>query len=325
MTHQKPTVAVTWPISEDALDRLREKAHVVVHEEERVLSPDALKKFVGGADAVLCLLTNKITAEVLESAGSQLKLVASMSAGYDHIDIDEASKRKIYVTNTPGVLDNAVAEHTIALILSLAKYVPSSDDFMRSGKYEGWDPRLFVGIELSGKVLGIVGLGRIGSVVAKVAGFGLGMAIAYTDIKPNQEFEEKFNAKYFSLDRLLHLSDVVTLHVPLLPSTKHLINAHRLSLMKPSAFLINTSRGPIVDESALVTALKHRRIAGAGLDVYEHEPELADGLKDLPNVVLTPHTASATFEAREAMAQRAVDNVLAVLAGHAPKDVVKAG
>jgi glyoxylate reductase len=317
-------IVVTWPISESAIAKLKEKHEVVVNDKEQALTAEELLQFVAGADAILCLLSNKITREVLDAAGPQLKIVATMSVGYDHIDLAATKAKNVTVAATPGMSDEAVAEHAVTLMLSLAKSIPQADAFVRAGKYKGWDPTLFVGPELGGKVLGIVGVGHIGSTIAKIAGFGLGMAIGYNDVKPNPDFESQFNATYFELDALLPIADVITLHVPLLPTTTHLMNAERLAKMKPTAYLINTSRGPVVDEAALVSALQNKQIAGAGLDVYENEPSLTPGLIDLPNVVLTPHIASATRESREAMAHKAADNIIAVLSGQPAPDDVKA-
>ncbi len=319
----KPIIAITWPISEEAVKRIKQHAEVRINEKEENLTPEQLKALVKDATGILCLLTNKINAEVLEAAGPQLKIVASMSVGFDHIDLKAAKDKGVAVTNTPGTLDNAVAEHTITLILSLAKSIPQADAFVRAGKYKGWDPKLFVGPELAGKTLGIVGLGRIGSAVAQTAKFGLNMKIIYSDLKANQEFGAKYSAKFRKLEHLLEQADVVTIHVPLLPSTKHLINATNLKKMKPNAYLINTSRGPVVDEAALAKALASKTIAGAAIDVYEHEPDITPELLKLDNIVLTPHTASATAEAREAMAQKAADNILAVLAGKSATDAIK--
>lgn len=320
----KPKVVVTWPISQNALQKLQAHFEVDVNPEEKAWSPEELTAHVSGAAAILCLLTNKITPEVMDAAGAHLKIIATMSVGFDHIDLAAAEQRHITVTNTPGTLDDAVAEHAIALMLGLAKSLPLADAYVRSGKYEGWDPRLFVGPALGGKVLGIIGLGHIGTTVAQAAGYGLRMAIAYNDVKPNPEFEQKFNAKYYEIDDLLQIADVVTLHVPLLPATTHLMNAERFAKMKPTAYLINTARGPVIDEAALVDALKNKQLAGAGLDVFEHEPQINPELLTMPNVILTPHTASATHEAREAMAQKACDNIIAVLSGQPALDAVKA-
>jgi glyoxylate reductase len=318
----KPIVAITWPINQGVIDQLRQSFEVKLNEEERVLSDDELKTFVAGSSAILCLLTNKITREVIAASGPQLKIIATMSVGFDHIDLNAAKEHNIVITNTPGTLDNAVAEHTITLLLSTIKNIPLSDTFMRSGKYHGWDPTLFVSPEVQGKTIGIIGLGHIGSNVAKIASAGLSMKVIYNDIKPNTEFELQFGATYYSIDDLLPLADFVTLHVPLLPATTHLINTDRLSIMKKTAFLINTSRGPVIDEAALVNSLKTGTIAGAGLDVYEHEPELTPGLSDLPNVVLTPHTASATIEARINMAKKAAENIVATLTGQQAPDAL---
>ncbi len=320
----KPKIVVTWPISQSALQKLQAQYDVDANPEEKGWSAEELLAHVKGAAAILCLLTNKITPEVMDAAGPQLKIVATMSVGFDHIDLAAAEQKNIIVTNTPGTLDDAVAEHTIALMLGLAKSLAHADAFVRSGQYKGWDPKLFVGPSLGGKVLGIVGLGHIGTTVAQAAGYGLRMAIAYNDVKPNPEFEQKFNAKYYEIDELMQIADVITLHVPLLPATTHLINAERLKKMKPTAYLINTARGPVVDEAALVEALKNKQIAGAGLDVFEHEPQISPELLAEWNVILTPHTASATHEAREAMAQKAADNIVAVLAGQPALDAIKA-
>lgn len=319
----KPLVAITWPIDEGLVQKIKEQADIRINNKPENLSPDELKTLVKGATAILCLLTNKIDAEIFESAGSQLKTVASMSMGFDHIDLEAAKARGVIVTNTPGTMDTAVAEHTVGLMLALAKSIPQANEYTRSGQYKGWDPTLFVGPELKGKTLGIVGLGRIGSSVAQIAKFGLGMKVIYSDVKANQEFGAKFSAKFRKLDNLLEQADFVTLHVPLLPSTKHLINSTNLKRMKHTAYLINTSRGPVVDEMALVKALKDNTIAGAALDVYEYEPTISPDLLKLNNVVLTPHIASATYEARQAMAEKAVANILAVLSGKSAPDALK--
>lgn len=319
----KKLVVVTWPISNEVLATLRRRFDVKVNTKPENISPQELVTFVKGADAILCLLTNKITAQVLDSAGPQLKIIASMSVGFDHIDLDAAKERNITVTNTPGIVDTAVAEHTIALLLSLVKSTPQADTFVRAGKYKGWNPTLFVGPELAGKTLGIIGLGHIGSSVAQAAKFGFNMNIIYNDLKPNPEFGAKFHAKYYKLDEVLAKSDFVSLHVPLLPSTKHLINKDRLHKMKHTAYLINTARGQIVDEKALVEALQKKYIAGAALDVYENEPVITHALMKLDNVVLTPHTASATREAREAMAAKAATNIITTLSGKPAPDAIK--
>ena len=207
-------------------------------------------------------------------------------------------------------------------MLAIARRISESDQFTKTGKYKGWEPELLLGSELKGKTLGIVGLGRIGSRVAEMAVKGMGMKVSYFDVKPSAEFEKEFQATFQDLDSLLKEADFVSIHVPLLPATRHLINADKLKMMKPTAYLINTSRGPIVEEMALVEALKSGTIKGASLDVFENEPQLAPGLADLPNVVLTPHTASATDEARGAMATLAAQAILDTLSSKVPQNLV---
>lgn len=311
-------VIFTRRIPAPAEEILKSAGHeVIISPKPRVLSSEELANFVVGAEAILSLLTDKITGEVMDAAGDQLKIIANYAVGFDNIDLAAAQSRGIAVTNTPGVLTEAVAEHTFALILAVAKNLIEADKYTRSGSYQGWEPELFLGMGLYGKTLGIIGAGRIGSFVAKAAQ-GFNMKILYHDVKRNPEFEEGTGAQFVDLMALLSNSDVVTIHVPLTPATKHLLGANHFPIMKRSAILINTSRGPIVDEAALVSALKSGIIAGAGLDVYENEPRLAEGLELLKNVVLTPHTASATVEARAAMSKIAAENIVAVLSGKEP-------
>jgi D-3-phosphoglycerate dehydrogenase len=317
-------IYVTRPIPEDGVEMLRKNGYQVdVNPENKVLSKDELKKAIAGYDGVLCLLTDKIDGEVLDAAGKKLKIMANYAVGYDNIDVKAAAERKINVTNTPGVLTEAVAEHTFALLMSVAKRIVEADKFVREGEYKQWEPKGFLGPQIWGKTIGIVGLGRIGSFVAQIAHGGFNMEVLYHDVKKNEEFEMRFSAKYRDLTSLLKQSDFVTVHVPLLPATHHLISAKELGMMKERAILINTSRGPVVDEVSLVEALKAGKIAGAGLDVFEKEPEITLGLADLPNVALTPHTASATREARSAMSKIAAENIIAALEGKTPPNVVK--
>ena len=319
-----PKIYVTRSISEEGIELLKKKGFQVdINPEDKVLSRDELKKAVSGYDGLLCLLTDKIDGEVLDAAGKQLKIVANYAVGYDNIDIKAAAERKIYVTNTPGVLTEAVAEHTFALLMSVAKRMVEAGDFVRAGKYKQWEPKGFLGPQIWGKTIGIVGLGRIGSFVAQIAHGGFNMEVLYHDVTKNEEFEMRFSAKYREMPELLRESDFVTIHVPLLPETHHLIGAKELGTMRESAILVNTSRGPVVDEIALVEALKSKKIAGAGLEVYEHEPDLTAGLADLPNVALTPHTASATNEARSGMSRIAAENIIAALEGKTPPNLVK--
>jgi len=316
-------VFVTRKIPEDGLKLLEGKVELEVWEEDRVIPREVLLEKVKGVEAILSLLTDKIDGAVMDAAGPQLKIVSNYAVGYDNIEVPAATQRKIYVSNTPGVLTEAVAEHTFALLMAAARRIPESDQFTRQGKYKGWEPMLLLGTELKDKILGVVGLGRIGSRVAEMANKGMGMKVIYHDPKQDAEFEKEYRAAYKSnLDDLLKEADFVSIHVPLLPTTRHLINADKLKLMKPTAYLINTSRGPIVDEAALVEALKVSTIKGAALDVFENEPNLAPGLAELSNAVLTPHTASATIEARSAMAVLAAQAVLDVLAGKPPVNLV---
>lgn len=319
-----PTIFITRKIPDSGIKLLKSKGYVVrVYSGDKPIPRPELLRRVRGADAILSLLTDTIDAAVMDAAGHRLKIIANYAVGFDNVDVKAATARKIVVTNTPGVLTEAVAEHTVALMMAVARRVPESDVFMRTGKYQGWEPELLLGMELKGKTLGIVGLGRIGFRVAEMAVKGMGMKVVYNDVKPNADFEKQFEGRYLKLDSLLRASDVVSIHVPLLPTTKHLVNAKKFVMMKPSAILINTSRGPIVDEKALVVALRRKQIAGAGLDVFEFEPKLAPGLSKLSNVVLTPHTASATVEARQAMSRLAAENIVAVLSGKPPVTSVK--
>lgn len=320
----KKKVFVARPIPEDGILMLRKRGFQVdVNPEDQVLSKTELKEAVAGYDAILALLTDHIDGEVLDAAGKQLKIVANYAVGYDNIDVPAAKERKVLVTNTPGVLTEAVAEHTFALLLAAAKRIVEADRFTREGKFKRWEPLGFLGPQIWGKTIGIVGLGRIGSFVAQIARGGFNMEILYHDVARNEEFEMRFSAAYHELPTLLKRSDFVTLHVPLIPATHHLIGAKELGQMRQTAILINTSRGPVVDEVALVEGLKAKKIAGAALDVYEHEPHLTPGLVDLPNVVLTPHTASATHEARGAMSRIAAENIIAALEGKTPPNLVK--
>lgn len=318
----RPIIAITRPLPEPAHTLLKKVGNVRANTRDRVLPPNELRKFVAGATAILSVIPDQIDEEVLAAAGPNLEIVANYAVGYDNIDVAAATARNIHVTNTPGVLTEAVAEHTLSLLMATARRLVEGDTFMRKGHYKQWEPLGFVGPQLWGKKLAIIGLGRIGSWVAEMAKGGFGMQILYYDIQRNEEFEMRFQAIYHELPTLLKLADFVTIHVPLLPSTHHLIGAAELKLMKKSAILVNTSRGPVIDEQALVRALRTKQIFGAGLDVFEHEPKLTPGLAKLPNVILTPHTASATGEAREAMSRIAAENILAVLAGKPPLNPV---
>lgn len=273
-------------------------------------------------DGVISLLTDTIDKDIFDAA-PRAKIFANYAVGFNNIDIAEAKRRGITVTNTPGALTEAVAEHTIALMFAVVRRVVESDSYLRRGKYKGWGPELFLGDELMGKTLGILGAGRIGGRVADIAKKGLRMSVIYYDIRRSEEFEKSCGAAFRATpEEVLREADVVSLHVPLIPSTVHLMSKARIALMKKTAYLINTSRGPVIDEAALVGALQAGVIRGAALDVFEHEPKLSKGLAKLPNVVLTPHTASATASARGGMARLAAENLIAFFEGKAPPNRV---
>jgi len=316
-------VFITREIPEIGINLLKEKGYEVEIGPEEKISREELIEKVKGVDAILSVLTEKIDGEVMESAGEQLKIVANYAVGYNNIDVEEAKKKNIMITNTPGVLTEAVAEHTIAFLFAIAERIVEADSFMRAGKYKAWGPKMLLGADIQGKTLGIIGLGRIGSAVAQRMQDGFDVKIIYYDLKRNEELEEKFGMEYRELDDLLKESDFVSIHTALTDETRHLINAEKLALMKPSAYLINTARGPIVDEMALIESLKGKKIAGAALDVFEKEPELMPGLTDLNNVVLTPHIASATEGTRNKMSEMAAKNIIAVLDGETPPNLVE--
>jgi len=317
-------VFVTRHIPENGINLLKQAGFEVdVSDFDGVLPREQLLAKVKGADAILSLLTDKMDAELMDAAGPQLKIIANYAVGYDNISLQDAAAHKVIITNTPEVLTESVAEHAIALIFALAHRIVESDQFMRDGKYVGWAPMLFLGNDLVGKTLGLVGLGHIGEAVAKRMTDGFQMKILYYDVKRNEELEGKYHLGYRDLESLLKESDFVSIHVPLLATTKHLIGEPQFKMMKKTAYLVNTSRGPVVDENALVAALRAGEIKGAGLDVYENEPKMAEGLAGLPNTVLTPHTASATEETRSAMSELAAKNIIAVLSGQAPLTQVK--
>ncbi len=318
-------ILITRTIPDIAVEMLEAEGYKVdVNDKEGPVSAGELLEMLSQKeyDGVVTLLTDKIGAEVFDAVPA-VKIFANFATGFDNIDVAEAKARGVIVTNAPT--DNtseAVAQHTVALMMTLSNKVVEADKFVREGKYEGWDPMLFIGTRLAGKTVGIVGGGRIGEAVGKLCK-ALGMQVVYTDMKPNKNLEDFCSAVYYdSLEKLLPVADFVSLHVPLLPSTKHLINTEKLSLMKPTSFLINTARGPVVDEVALVKALQEKVIAGAGLDVFEFEPKISAGLLALPNVVLTPHISSASSEVREAMAKAVAENLIDFFSGNTPKNIV---
>jgi len=319
-------IFITKMVPESGIKRLKDKGYeIVVNSEDRVLTKKELINSLKGQnyDALFCLLTDKIDGEVMDSFGPRLKIIANMAVGYDNINIEEAKKRGIMITNTPDVLTNTVAEHAFALMLAIARRIAEADKFTRALKWQGWAPMLLLGNDLSGKTLGVVGLGRIGSRVAYHAAKGFDMKILYYDVNRNENFEKEFGAIYLPLEDLLKQSDFISIHVPLFDSTRRLINAENLKLMKPSAYLVNTSRGPVIDEAALAYALANKVIKGAALDVFEFEPEITPELLQLDNVILTPHIASATEETRSKMSDLAATNIIEVLEGRTPPNLVK--
>lgn len=318
-------IYITRQIPEFGIKILTDKGYKVdVSKKNRPLTKEELIKALSKKkyDAVLTLLTDTIDAQVMDAAPT-VKIYANFAIGFNNIDVAEAKKRNIYVTNTPGGGADRVAEHAWALILALSCRVVEGDKVMRKGKFKGWDPMILHGSKLNGKTLGIIGTGRIGGDVASKGKKGFNMNVIYYDVKRNEQLEKDLGITFYpTVDEVLKIADVVSIHVPLLDSTKHLINADRLKMMKPSAYLINTSRGPVVDENALVGALKNGIIKGAGLDVYEFEPKLAEGLANLDNVVMTPHIASATEDSRHDMTMLSTSNIIDCLEGNVPKNIV---
>jgi len=318
-------VFITRKIPEVGLEMLKQKGvDVVVSEKDGPLTKAELigelkkQKY----DGILSLLTDQIDKEIFDAAPS-VKIVANFAIGFNNIDVVEAKKRGIFVTNTPGGGADRVAEHTWALILALSCRVVEGDTFMRTGKFKGWDPMLLHGTKLAGKTLGIIGTGKIGADVAHRAINGFQMKVVYYDIIRNEKLENEYGAVFYpTVDDVLKIADVVSIHVPLTTETKYLMNEKRMGLMKKTAFLINTSRGPVVDESALVDALKKGKIGGAGLDVFENEPKMSDGLAELANVVLTPHIASGTLEARLEMSRLSAGNIIAFSEGKNPPNMI---
>lgn len=317
----KPKVFVTRIIPEEGLNILREMADIKVWQEELPPPREVLLKEVEEVDGLLSLLTDKIDAELMDRA-KKLKIVSNYAVGYDNIDLEEATKRGIMVTNTPGVLTETTADLTFALLMATARRIVEGDKFVRAGKWKTWGPMLLLGQDIYGATLGLIGLGRIGYAVAKRAK-GFDMKVMYYDQVRNEKAEQELGLEFVTLEKLLKESDFVSIHVPLTPQTRHLINEKTLSLMKKNAILINTARGPIVDEKALYEALVNNRIAGAGLDVMDPEPPSMDNpLLRLDNVVLLPHIGSASVATRTKMAIMAAENLVAGLKGEIPPNLV---
>jgi glyoxylate reductase len=306
-----PSILITRRLPSSVIAKLSAVAEVDVYTGDAAIPAAELRARVAGKDALVSLLTDAVDRSVIDAAPA-LKAIANVAVGYNNIDVPYARARGIVVTNTPDVLTESVADFTWAMILAITRRLSEGERLVRRGEWKGWALDLLLGMELRGKQLGLVGLGRIGRAVAARAG-AFGMRVAYTS-----RTEAAGVGEAMQLDRLLLTSDVVSLHVPLTPQTTHLIDKRALTRMKRSAYLINTARGPVVDEAALAWALQHHLLAGAALDVYEHEPAIHPELRSLENVLLVPHLGSGTTETRTAMADLAADNVLAVLSGRAP-------
>ena len=315
-------IYITRQIPDAGLHLLRDSgARIEVNPEDRALTRDEFLAAIRGRDGVLTLLTDRVDAEAMEAAGPRCRVFSNYAVGYNNIDIAEAKKRGIRVTNTPGVLTDATAEMAWALLFAAARRVVESHNYLASGQWKGWGPMQFHGARVSGKTLGIIGPGRIGTSFG-LKSIGFDMPILYTSRRANTVLNDRCNAKQVSLDTLLSESDFISIHVPLNEHTHHLIGKTELAKMKSSAILVNTSRGAVIDESALYKALKEKQIAAAGLDVFEHEPRITPGLMALRNVVGCPHTGSGTAEARRLMATTAANNLLAVLQGMEPPHAV---
>jgi glyoxylate reductase len=322
----KPRVIVTRELADSIHDRMAELFDVVPNLTDRAFTRDDLIAAMADCDVLVPTVTDHIDAEMIAAAPERLKLIASFGAGVDHIDLAAARARKILVTNTPGVFTEDTADMTMALILSVPRRLAEGEKLMRSGQWEGWKPSGMLGHCIGGKKLGIIGMGRIGQAVARRAS-GFGLSIVYHNRRQlPPAVEESLNASYVEeLDDLIRTCDIITIHCPHTPETHELIDANRIAMMKPSTYLINTARGDLIDENALIEALQDEKISGAGLDVYTREPAVDERLLKLKNVVLLPHMGSATFEGREASGERVIANIRVWADGHRPPDQVLEG
>jgi glyoxylate reductase len=315
----KPKILITRLIPQAGIDLLQETCDLEINPEDRPLARAELLARVADKEGVLGQMADRIDAEFFEAAKA-LKGYANYAVGFDNIDVAEATRRKIPVSNTPRVLTLATAEAAWALLFAVARRIVETDKIMRSGTWPGWGLLQFQGLEVTGKTLGIVGAGRIGTAMALMSkGFRMQVLYTNTSGKENQTLKTELEARLFSFDELVAESDFISIHTPLTPATRHLFRAETFARMKPTAILINAARGPVIKEDDLVAALRARRIAGAGLDVYEFEPRMTEGLADLDNAVLTPHIGSATTSSRTGMALLAARNLLAMLKGERPE------
>ena len=322
---KRPRVIVTRQLMPAVEARMAELFEVVLSAQDHAFSRDELMAAVADCDVLVPTVTDRIDADILAAAGPRLRLIANFGAGVDHIDLSAARAKAIMVANTPGVFTEDTADMTMALILSVPRRLAEGEKLMRSGAWAGWAPSAMLGHRVGGKLLGIVGMGRIGLAVARRAR-AFGLSIHYHNRRRLPADVEALGVTAFTdIDTLLRIADIVTLHCPHTAETHGLISAARIAAMKPTAYLINTARGEVVDEDALIGALTNRRIAGAGLDVYNHEPAVDPRLLGLDNVVLLPHLGSATVEGREASGERVIANIRAWCDGHRPMDQVIEG
>ena len=318
----KPAIFSTRQLFQAARTILDEHFQVDYWKGDKLSRADLLKH-VADKDGLVCLLTEKVDEELL-SAAPKLRIAATVSVGYDNIDVPACTKHKVVATNTPGVLDDTTADFAWTLLMAVARRLLEGDSWMRSGSWNGWDLDQLVGGDVWGKTLGILGFGRIGRGVARRA-LGFQMRVLYNDaVRAPADVEKELNAEFVDRDRLFRESDFISLHVPLLPDTRHLISKDNLEKMKRTAFLVNTSRGPVVDEAALAEALENGKIAGAALDVFEHEPKVHPALLTRKDVILTPHMASASLDTRTKMAVMAANNVVALFEGRRPPNALNA-
>jgi len=318
-----PKFFVTRLIPSVGIERLKDAGEVFINPHDRELVAAELIDMGRDSDGWLTMLTDPITSDVLQSC-PKLRALSNLAVGFNNIDVAACTAHKVGVSNTPGVLTDATAELTFALLMAVARRIVEADKFVCAGKWNSWGPMLFSGVAVTGKTMGIIGAGRIGSRVAQMAR-GFNMNILYFSRSANPDLEKTCSAKRVELNQLLTQSDFISLHTPLSEQTRHMIGPAQFALMQPHAILINASRGPLIDEAALLTALKEKRIRGAGLDVYEFEPRITPGLIDLDNVVVLPHIGSATEETRNRMAAMAADDLIAMVAGKRPANPVNPG
>ena len=320
---KKPIVVVTRKLPDAVETRMMELFDARLNLDDRPMSPAELIEAVKVAEVLVPTVTDRVDARILAQAGPQLRLIASFGTGVDHIDLGTARQKGITVTNTPGVLTEDTADMTMALILAVSRRLTEGERLVRSGTWEGWGPTLMLGRRIGGKRLGIIGMGRIGQAVAQRAR-GFGLSIHYHNRRRvHPDIENELEATYWeSLDQMLARMDVISINCPHTPATYHLLSARRLKLLRPTSILVNTSRGEVIDENALAKALAGREIAGAGLDVFEHEPAINPKLLELDNVVLMPHMGSATIEGRIDMGEKVIINIKTFIDGHTPPDRV---